>query len=55
MELLFDNESYLSEHKEMPFWLVDALEYAAKTLRAQYELNQQVPVMEDVDDSNLNG
>jgi len=53
VELLFDNETYLTEHKEMPFWLVDVLEFAAKTLRAQYELNQQVPVMEEVDDSHL--
>ena len=53
VEFLFDNETYLTEHKEMPFWLVDVLEFAAKTLRAQYELNQQVPVMERVDDSHL--
>lgn len=49
VELLFDNETYLTEHKEMPFWLVDVLEYAAKTLRAQYEMNQQVPVIETLD------
>jgi len=51
VELLFDNETYLSEHKEMPFWLVDVLEYAAKTLRSQYEMNQQLPVMEEVDET----
>ena len=49
VELLFDNATFLTERKEMPFWLIDTLEFAAKTLRAQYELNQQVPVMETLD------
>jgi len=53
VEFLFDNETYLTERKEMPFWLVDVLEFAAKTLRAQYELNHQIPTMEEVDDSPL--
>ena len=49
VELLFDNTSFFSEHKEMPLWLVDVLEFAAKTLRAQYELNQHGVVKETVD------
>ncbi len=40
VELLFDNSSFLSERKEMPFWLVEALEFAAHRLREQYALNQ---------------
>lgn len=49
VELLFDNESFLTERMEMPFWLIDTLEFAAKTLRAQYELNGQGVQLEDVD------
>jgi hypothetical protein len=40
VELVFDNNSFLAEQKEMPFWLIDALEFAAKKLREQYALNQ---------------
>lgn len=40
VEMLFDNSTFLTERKEMPYWLVDALEFAAKTLRAQCELSQ---------------
>jgi hypothetical protein len=41
VELLFDNSSFLSEAKEMPFWLIEGLEFAAKKLREQYSLNQE--------------
>lgn len=40
VELMFDNKSFLSQQKEMPFWLVETLEFAAKKLREQYALNQ---------------
>ena len=40
VELQFDNETYLTERKEMPFWLVDVLEFAANALRAGYQLYQ---------------
>ena len=49
VELLFDNTSFVTERKEMPFWLIDTLEFATKTLRAQYELNQLVPDTESLD------
>lgn len=49
VELSFDNAAFVTERKEMPFWLVDTLEFAAKTLRAQYELNQLGPVIESAD------
>lgn len=41
VELLFDNASFLSEAKEMPLWLIEGLEFAAKKLREQYSLNQE--------------
>lgn len=40
VELVFDNNSFLAQEKEMPSWLIDALEFAAKKLREQYALNQ---------------
>ena len=41
VELQFDNESFCSEAKEMPFWLIEGLEFAAKKLREEYSLNQE--------------
>lgn len=49
LELIFDNESLHSEHKQMPGWLVEALEFAADTLKRQEELNRRSPFTEDVD------
>jgi hypothetical protein len=34
VELRFDNKTFLSEAKEMPFWLIESLEFAAKMLRS---------------------
>jgi hypothetical protein len=49
VEMLFDNATFATEQKGMPIWLVEGLEFAAKTLRAQYELNKLCPFVEAVE------
>jgi hypothetical protein len=49
VEFLFDNTTFVTERKEMPFWLVELLEFAAETLRAQFALNQKLVILETID------
>lgn len=41
VEIVFENNSFISSVKEMPFWLVESLEFAAARLREQYRINQE--------------